>query len=84
MAVTSPKRKRSKACPVELAVAAVEGNANPLDDEDMSAVNLDRTSLDLPQEVHQKLCSRCDRPAGDRCSECGSPLCDDCVAGDED
>jgi len=79
MAVTSPKRKRSKACPVELAVAAVvDGNLNPLD-QDMSEVSLDRTSLDLPEEEHLGLCSRCDRPTVDRCPECGSPLCGDCA-----
>jgi len=78
MAVTSPKRKRSKACPVELAVAAVvDGNLNPLD-EDMSGVSLDRTSLDLPEEEHRESCSRCGRPAVDRCSECGCPLCGEC------
>jgi len=84
MAVISPKRKRSKACPVELAVAAVvEGNPNPLD-EDMSAVNPDRTSLDLPEVEHRETCSRCGRPAVDTCPECGSPLCGDCAARDED
>jgi len=83
MAVISPKRKRSKACPVELAVAAVvEGNPNPLD-EDMSAVSPERTSLDLPEEGHQEACSRCGRPAVERCPECGSLLCGDCMAGDE-
>jgi hypothetical protein len=84
MAVTSPKRKRSKACQVELAVAAVvEGNSNPLD-QDMSEISPDRTSLDLTEEQCQTMCSRCGRPAVDRCAECGSPLCDDCVAEDED
>jgi len=79
MAVTSPKRKRTKACPVELAVAAVvDGNLNPLD-VDMSEVSLDRTSLDLPEEEHREMCSRCGRPAVDRCPECGSPLCGDCA-----
>jgi hypothetical protein len=78
MVVTSPKRKRSKACPVELAVAAVvEGNQNPLD-EDMSAVSLDRTSLDLPEQEDQATCSRCGRPAVGRCPECGLPLRGDC------
>ena len=78
MAVTSPKRKRSKACPVELAVAAVvDGNPNPLD-EDMSGIDPDRTSLDLPDGGHQETCSRCSRPAVENCPACGSPVCGDC------
>ena len=69
---------------VNLAIAAVEGRPNPLDDADLTKVNPDRTSLDLPEEEHQQTCSRCGRPAVGRCPHCGSPLCGDCVAGDED
>jgi hypothetical protein len=68
---------------VKLAIAAVEGRPSPLDDADLTTVNPDRTSLDLPEEEHQEACSRCGRPAVDTCPECGSPLCEDCVAGDE-
>lgn len=69
---------------MELAVAAVvDGNLNPLD-VDMSGVSPDRTSLDLPEEEHQERCSRCGRPAVERCLECGSTLCGECVAEDED
>jgi hypothetical protein len=84
MAASSARRKRPKACPVELAVAAVvEGNQNPLD-QDMSAVSFERTSLDLPEIEHQEPCSRCGRPAAHRCIECGSPLCGDCLGHGED
>lgn len=47
---------------VELAIAALDGNPNPLD-QDMSAVNPDRTSLDLPEEEYRDVCSRSSRPA---------------------
>jgi len=80
--VNNPKRQH-KVASGELADAFLNGTKNPLD-EDMSAVSPDRTSLDLPDEGHQEMCSPCGRPAVDRCPECGSPLCDDCVAGDED
>jgi len=84
MAVRESQRNELKACPVELAVAAVvEGNQNPLD-QDMSAVSLERTSLDLPEIEHQEPCSRCGRPAMHRCIECGSPLCGDCLGLGED
>jgi len=64
MVVRKSQRKRLKACPVELAVAAVvDGNQNPLDDADLAKVNPDRTSLDLPDEEHREMCSRCGRPA---------------------
>jgi len=68
---------------VKLAIAAVEGRPNPLDDADLTKVNPDPTSLDLPEEQCRTMCSRCGRPAVERCPECGSPLCDECVAGDE-
>jgi hypothetical protein len=82
MATRKHQPKEPKESAVDLAVAAVEGNANPLD-EDMSAVSPDRTSLDLPDEGHQETCSRCARPAMDRCPECGSPLCENCAAVNE-
>jgi len=34
-------------------------------------------------EEHRQACSCCGRPAVERCRQCGCPLCDDCVAGDE-
>lgn len=68
---------------VKLAIAAVEGRPNPLDDADLTKVNPDRTSLDLLEEEHHGACSRWGRPAVDRCPECGSPLCDDCLGVSE-
>ena len=79
MVVSNPQPKKPKESAVELAVAALDGTPNPLD-EDMSAVNPDRTSLDLPEEDYQEMCSR---PAVDTCPECECPLCEDCVAGNE-
>jgi hypothetical protein len=63
---------------VDLAIAALDGNPNPLD-VDMSAVDPDPTSLDLPYEEHGETCSLCSRPAVDQCPECGSPLCGNCL-----
>jgi hypothetical protein len=79
MTANSPKLKRSMRTDVNLAIAAVEGRPNPLDDADLTKVNPDRTSLDLPDEGHQETCSRCGRPAVGRCTNCGSPLCGDCA-----
>ena len=82
MTLRNPQRKKRTACPVKLAVAAVvEGSRNPLD-EDMSAVSLDRTSLDLPEQEDQATCCRCAQPAVERCPECGSPLCGGSVVED--
>jgi hypothetical protein len=71
-------RKTPEKSAVELAIAALDGNANPLD-MDFSGVDLDRTSLDLPEAEHQEMCSLCGGLALHRCTQCGSPLCDDCV-----
>ena len=75
-AVSNPKRQHKAA--VELAVAFFDGTRNPLD-ENMSGIDPDRTSLDLPDERHQEACSSCGRPAVNRCPECGSPLCERCA-----
>ena len=77
MAIRKAQPRKPNKSAVEMAVAAVEGNANPLD-EDMSDVNPDRTSLDLPVEEHRESCSRCGRPTVQRCPACGSPVCGDC------
>ena len=66
-----------KVTAAEMVTSFLNGTKNPLD-EDMSAVNPDRTSLDLPEEEHQEMCSRCMRPAVERCPTCGSALCGDC------
>jgi len=68
---------------VDLAIAAVEGQPNAMD-MPMAGFDPSPGALDLPDKEHRQVCSRCGRPAVDRCPECGSPLCDDCVAGDED
>jgi hypothetical protein len=46
-----------------------------------AAVEDDRRPVDLPEP--EERCCHCRRPAVDRCSQCGSPLCEDCVTGDE-
>jgi rubrerythrin len=84
MTAHSPKPKRSMRAAVRLAIAAVEGRPSPLDDAELTEVNPDRTSLDLPEEEHRETCSRCGRPAVDKCSECGCPLCGDCLGLAED
>ena len=72
MVTRGPQPRKPEQSAVDLAVAAVvEGNLNPLDDEGMSAVNPDRTSLDLPEEQHQQMRSRCSRPTVERCPEVG-------------
>lgn len=73
----SKKRRESI---VELVVAALDGTPNPLD-MDISGIDPDRTSLDLPEEKSQATCSnpRCLHAAVDRCPECGCPICADCL-----
>jgi hypothetical protein len=67
---------------VTLAVAAVEGNPSVMD-MPMTGFNHSPGALDLPDNEHRQVCSRCGRPAVDRCPGCGCPLCSECVAGDE-
>jgi len=71
--------KTPKISDVDLAIAALDGNPNPLD-QDMSEVDPAPTSLDLPYDDSQEACSRCDRPAVDACPACGSPLCEECLS----
>jgi hypothetical protein len=78
MSIRKAQRKRLKESAVDLAIAALDGNPNPLD-ADMSEVDPDPTGLDLPYEEHRETCSRCDRPAVDQCPQCGSPLCEECL-----
>ena len=72
--------KTPKRSVVAMAVAALEDSRRPID---LSITGVDPSpgALDLPEMEQQ--CSRCSRPAVDTCPECGSPLCDDCGAGDE-
>jgi hypothetical protein len=73
---------------VDLALAALDGNPNPLD-MDTRDIDPDPTSLDMPEEKCQTMRSpHRSHTAADACIVCGSPLCEDCVspfaAGDED
>ena len=63
---------------VELAVAALDGNANPLD-ADMGGIDTDPTSLDLDDVEEGGTCSdpQCTRSDVDECIVCGQPLCED-------
>src|ERR1035441_6926318 len=72
--------KKRKTNAVDLAVAALDGNPNPLD-ADMTAVDLHPGSLDLPQETYRAVSSkpRCCCRVVNVCVECGSSLCDECV-----
>ena len=84
MAVRNPQPKEPDKSAVELAVAALDGNPNPVD-MDMNGIDPAPTSLDLPQEgdgyFTGEMCSnpRCTRRTVDACSGCGSPLCEECV-----
>jgi hypothetical protein len=83
MVTRNLQRKKSRMADVDLAIAAVEGQPNAMD-MPMAGFDPSPGALDLPDKEHRQVCSRCGRPAVDRCPECGCPLCEDCVAGDED
>lgn len=76
----NPKRLHTVS-PAELAVGVLDGNPNPID-LDATGIDPAPTSLDLPEEEHQEMCSnpRCTHHAVDECTACGSPLCEDCAA----
>jgi hypothetical protein len=84
MAVRKAQPRKPEQSAVDLAIAAIEGRPNPLD-MDMTGIDPDPTSLDLPQEgdgyFTGEMCSnpRCTRRTVDACSGCGSPLCEECV-----
>ncbi len=50
MAVRKAQPRKPEQSAVDLAIAAIEGRPNPLDDPEMAKVSPDRTSLDLPDE----------------------------------
>lgn len=77
------QHKKPKICPVQMAVMAVEHDGSVMD-LPVEGFDPSPTALDLPEKEDGQPCSRCSRPAEDTCSECGSPLCADCAAGDED
>jgi hypothetical protein len=64
---------------VAMAVRAVEDDR--VIDIPVTGVDPSPGALDLP-EMEQP-CSRCGGPAMGRCPTCGSPACEDCVAGDK-
>jgi hypothetical protein len=64
-----------------MAIGAVEESGCPLD-LDAGDADTSPTSLGLPQKERRESCSRRRRPV-DTCPECGSPLCGDCITGDE-
>lgn len=66
--------KKPKESVMDMAVAVLDGNPHPLDME-MEGIDPSPTSLDMPEEKYQEMCSRCSRPAVDACAACGSPLC---------
>jgi hypothetical protein len=83
MAYRKPRPRGPRQSAVDLAIAAVEGQPNAMD-MPMAGFDPSPASLDLPEKEHREMCSRCGRPAVERCPECGSMLCGECVAGDED
>lgn len=79
MATRRPKLRKPNECAVELAIAAIEGRPNPLDDPEMVKVHPDRTSLDLPGQGSPVTgAARSDahgfRSSTDACPRCGFPL----------
>jgi len=76
----SPKNPAKSA--VRMAVRAVEDSRRSIG-LPVAGVDPSPGALDLPVEHTAVRCSRCRRPAVERCPECGSPLCEGCAAGDE-
>lgn len=79
MKTRKPQRKIPIRSAVRMAIAAIENERRPVD-MPVAGVDPSPGALDLP-EMEQP-CSR-RRPEVDRCPECGSPLCGDCVAEDD-
>jgi hypothetical protein len=76
------RRRLDKVTAVEAAIAAVTGGSDMLE-LPISEFDPAPTSLDLPQPKQRQKCSRCGRRAVDTCPTCNSPLCEDCITGDE-
>jgi hypothetical protein len=84
MAFRKPLPRRRKECPVALAIAAIEGRPNPLDDAEMAKVNPDRISLDLPEKDGRlagkvRSGTRRSRTGMGACIVCGESPCEDCA-----
>ncbi len=74
------KSKNQVDSAVRMAIAAVENERRPVDIP-VADVDPSPGALDLP-EMEQMYSHRRRRSAVDRCPECGSPLCEDRIAGD--
>ena len=72
MALRNSRPKMRERTAVELALMAIEPNANPFD-ADMSGVGSDPTDLDLGDGTEATVCSH----PRYVCAECGAPLCVD-------
>jgi hypothetical protein len=74
MKETHTSRSQKKTA-VEMAIAAVEGNPNPLD-MDLESTDPAPTSLDLPEKEYQQVSTipRGRPSALGRCRACGAPL----------
>lgn len=72
MALGNRERKEQNESSVAMALAAVEGNPNPLD-VDMRSIDPNPTSLDLGGGDERDACSngRRSRTAADQCIVCG-------------
>lgn len=82
MVTRNPQPKKTMRTAVDLAVLAVHGSPSVMD-LPMADFDPSPGALDLPEREHRDTCSRCKRPAVDRCPECGSLLCEDCVTEDD-
>jgi len=72
MALRNLRPKKQGQTALELALMAIEPNANPLD-ADMSGVGTDPTDLDLGDGTEAGVCPHHQYI----CGECGAPLCQD-------
>jgi hypothetical protein len=75
MMTRNPQSKKPRDTDMELAIAALDGNPNPVD-MDMTGIDPAPTSLDLDEGEKSEMCSTppCSRPAVDECMICGQPL----------
>jgi hypothetical protein len=80
MATRGPRPNKTMRTAVDLAVAAVQGNPSVMD-LPMAGFDPSPGALDLAENEVRERCSRCGRPAEDRCPECGCSLCKRCLDG---
>jgi hypothetical protein len=72
MATRSPRPNKPKRSAVDLAIAALDGNPNPMD-MDLTGIDPDPTSLDLDGDLRTDACPKPRRRAPGRCA-CGRLL----------